>query len=225
MWDWNPVSTTARSAHYHGVNNGAKRPLSRCQRRREAPIITVSWASPSRLGLRPRGALRARGSLYELILYNLYKKCKNCSNLYYTICIKNVRIIWIRVYEFVQKLAKKRFASGLGFQPGIKMACNRRSATPSTTPPLPWVPILFIYRTIRRPSEKRDCTNSFVLHIVIPFMLPSYLAWPNKKKSTGYLTKIQPLQNKMTYYSSRIRGQTVPLHIYCTYLGGCYMAQ
>ncbi len=45
-----------------GVNDGAKHPLSQCQRRREAPIITVSRASPSRLGLRPaaRCALAAR---------------------------------------------------------------------------------------------------------------------------------------------------------------------
>ncbi len=49
------------------------------------------------LGLRPRGsgfALRPRGSFYEFVVYNyLYKKCTNCMNLYYTICIKNVRII------------------------------------------------------------------------------------------------------------------------------------
>jgi len=44
-----------------GVNDGAKRPLSQCQRRREAPIITVSRASPSRLGLR-RGCARASPS-------------------------------------------------------------------------------------------------------------------------------------------------------------------
>jgi hypothetical protein len=54
-------------------------------------------AARSRLGLHPRGLL------YELVQYNLYKKCTNCMNLYhticicmnlyYTICIKNVRII------------------------------------------------------------------------------------------------------------------------------------
>ena len=38
-------------------------------------------------------ALARRGLLYELVQYNLYKKCTNCMNLYYTICIKNVRII------------------------------------------------------------------------------------------------------------------------------------
>jgi len=69
----------------------------------QAPIIiTVSRASPSRarLGLRPRGALRARDSLYEFV----------CTNLYYLICIKNVRIVRIgnticitvyELYEFV----------------------------------------------------------------------------------------------------------------------------
>jgi len=123
MWDWNPVSTTARSAHYHGVNDGAKRPLSLClglrpcgwyQRRREAPIITVSRALPSRqalvagindgakrplsrcLGLRPRGALRARGSLYESVLYNLYKKMYELFELVLYNLYKNVEL-----YEFV----------------------------------------------------------------------------------------------------------------------------
>ena len=48
------------------------------------------------------------------------------------------------------------------------MACNRRSGTPPTTPPPPSVPILFIYRTIRRPSEKADYTISPVWHIVNP---------------------------------------------------------
>ena len=115
MWDWNPVSMTARSAHYHGVNDGAKRPLSRClglrpcgwyQRRREAPIIILipfltqpphertltgrsSRVYPKRRGSRVRPgrgwrcarasplAARARGSLYEFVLYNSYKKCMN----------------------------------------------------------------------------------------------------------------------------------------------------
>ncbi len=90
--------------------------------------------------------------LYELLLYNLYKKCQ---------------IIRIRMYEFVQKKAKKKKRK-LGFQPGTNMACNRRSGTPSTPPPHLSVPILFIYRTIRRPSEKTDYTISPVWHIVNP---------------------------------------------------------
>jgi hypothetical protein len=39
-------------------------------------------------------------------------------NLYYTICIKNVRIIRIRMYEFVQKLAEKKKKPGWDFNPG-----------------------------------------------------------------------------------------------------------
>ena len=89
------------------------------------------------LGLRPCGsgfALAAR-----------------CMNSYYTICIKKC-MNWYKkdtvykfvLYNFVQKLVKKRFASGLGFQPGTKMACNRRSVTPSTTPSPPLVPFIYI---------------------------------------------------------------------------------
>jgi hypothetical protein len=40
---------------------------------------------------------------------------------------------------------------------------------PFTSPPPPLVPILFIYRTMRTPSEKVDCTVSFKWHIVNPF--------------------------------------------------------
>ena len=53
-------------------------------------------------------------TVYDFVLYNLYNNCMNS------------------LYEFVQKLVKKRFASRLGFQPGTKMACNRHSVTPST---------------------------------------------------------------------------------------------
>jgi len=75
-----PGVNDAQSAHYHGVNDGAKRPLSWC------------------LGLRPIGsgfALAARWLAAPCmnLYYNLYKKCTNCMDLYYTICIINVRII------------------------------------------------------------------------------------------------------------------------------------
>ncbi len=39
------------------------------------------------LTVRSRLRLRPCGLLYELVRYNLYKKCTNCMNLYYTICI------------------------------------------------------------------------------------------------------------------------------------------
>ena len=87
MWDWNPVSTTVWSAHYHSVNNGAKRPLSWCLGlhprgsgfalvARALPGVGLgfalaAWASPSRLGLRPRSlryalTVRAHGSGFAL---------------------------------------------------------------------------------------------------------------------------------------------------------------
>ena len=59
-------------------------------------------AARSQLGLRPRGLL------YELVQYNLYKKCMNCMNLYYTICIcinlykkRTNYIIRIGMYVFI----------------------------------------------------------------------------------------------------------------------------
>ena len=89
-------------------------------------------------------------TVYEFVLYNLYNN------------------VWIRLYEFVQKLVKKRFISRLGFQPGTKMACNCRIVKPSTIHhPTASVSAHFIYipHTIRTPSEKgmTIChTNEFV---------------------------------------------------------------
>jgi len=74
----------------------------------EAPIITVSRASPSRRAARSRLVV-VQIQLYEFVLCNLYKKCTectnlqynlynstNCTNLYYTICITRYEL-----YEFV----------------------------------------------------------------------------------------------------------------------------
>jgi len=80
------VSTTARSAHYHGVSGFALA----AGINDGAPIITVSRASPSRLG---RGALHARGSLYELVLTNLYKKMYELYELVLYNLYKKCRII------------------------------------------------------------------------------------------------------------------------------------
>ncbi len=111
-------------------------------------------ASPSRLGHRPRG-LRCALALYEFVLVNLYKKWTNCMNLYYTICII-VIIVWIRTGQFVyKKLVKKRFASGLGFQPGTKIRAWNRRALPPPTPPPPWVANLFIYPRRRKKNTIR----------------------------------------------------------------------
>ena len=66
--------------------------------------------------------------MYEFILYNLYKKRTNYMNPYVWICTR---------------ISEKKKKTRLGFQPGTNMACNRRSVTPSTTPPSPLVPILF----------------------------------------------------------------------------------
>jgi hypothetical protein len=61
------------------------------------------------------------------------------------------------LYEFVQKLVKKDLHPGWDFNPGPKWLAI-------VTPPPPLVPILFIYHTIRTPSEKVDYTISFVWH-------------------------------------------------------------
>ena len=67
MWDWNPVSTMARSAHYHSVNDGAKHPLSRCLWLRPCG----SGFARGVLGLRPRSShyaltVRAHSSGFTL---------------------------------------------------------------------------------------------------------------------------------------------------------------
>ena len=82
---------------------------------------------------------------------------------YVWICMKMSN--YMNSYEWICiKISEKEKKRKLGFQPGTNMACNRRSGTPPTTPPPQSVPILFIYRTIRRPSEKADYTISPVWH-------------------------------------------------------------
>jgi len=86
-----------------GFNDGAKRPLSQCQWRREAPIITVSRASPSRLGL-CRGCARASPSRLRL---------RPCSSHYaltvpaHSSGFALTTIKWIRLFctdEFIEKM-------------------------------------------------------------------------------------------------------------------------
>ena len=93
--------------------------------------------------------------LYELVQYNLYKKCTNCMNLYYTICICTYEFVLYNLYKkrtnhmnpyvwICTKISEKKKKTRFGLQPGTNMACNRRSGTPSNNPPPPLVPILFI---------------------------------------------------------------------------------
>ena len=86
MWDWNLVSTTARSAHYHGVNDGAKCPLSQCLGLRPCGLgfalaahctLAASWYEFVLYNL-----YKKIYELYEFVLYNLYNKCTNYMNSY-----------------------------------------------------------------------------------------------------------------------------------------------
>ena len=100
---------------------------------------------------------------------------------------------------------KKRFASGLGFQPGTNMS---RSA--ATTPPPPLVPILFIYHTIRLPSKKVDYTISLVWHI------QSLCEFTNKHKTNtlNSLTAIGGHDRQLIY---ELRARVVSLRICVRY--------
>ncbi len=70
------------------------------------------------------------------------------------------------MYEFVQKSVKKK-KPVWDFNPGlIWLAIVAVSAAHHPPPPL--VAILFIYRTIRPPSEKVDYTVSFEWDLVKP---------------------------------------------------------
>jgi hypothetical protein len=62
------------------------------------------------------------------------------------------------MYEFVlvnlyTKISEKKDLHPVGISTGDQYGLHRRSAL-TTTPPPPLVPILFIYRKIRTPSEK-----------------------------------------------------------------------
>jgi len=118
-------------------------------------------------------------------------------NSYYTICII---IVWIRLYEFVQKphhvqihsiqfvynlyiiciqfvynLYSMKNCIQVGISTGDQYrACNRRCVC-HPPPHLfhQWPFYLYTGQEsdtyeLRKPSKKRDCTNSFVCHIVNP---------------------------------------------------------
>ncbi len=99
-------------------------------------------------------------------------KTTPCTNLYYTICIT---IVWIRLHEFVQKphcvrihtiqlLAKKNCIQ-VGISTGDQYhSCNRRCVCHPTPHLLRQWPFYLYTGQLRKPSKKRDCTNSFVLH-------------------------------------------------------------
>jgi hypothetical protein len=63
------------------------------------------------------------------------------------------------MYEFVlvnlyTKISEKKDLHPVGISTRDQYGLHRRSALTTTTPPPPLVPILFIYRKIRTPSEK-----------------------------------------------------------------------
>jgi len=129
-------------------------------------------ASPLRLTLRARSAARSRlaqtnkkikkshlvwiRTIIHIKIVWIGTKTTLCTNSNYTICIN---VVWIHLYEFVQKIAKK-FVSRLGFQPGTNIALAIVLCRPSTTPPPLSVAILLYTVQFRKPFEKRDCTIS-----------------------------------------------------------------
>jgi hypothetical protein len=131
--------------------------------------MRCAWASPlaartacSQLGLRPHGLRRLRNkiknhTLYEFVLYNLYKNCmnwyknhtvvefvlynlyNNCMNLF----------VWIHT-----KISEKKLYPGWDFNPGPISRLKSSLSLPSTTPSPPSVAILFIYHTIKKTIRK-----------------------------------------------------------------------
>ena len=116
-------------------------------------------------------------TVYKFVLYNLYNSCMDsfvwirtkttlCTNSYnlYTICI-----------QFVYNLYSMKNCIQVGISTGDQYhACNRRCVC-HPPPHLfhQWPFYLYTGQEsdtyeLRKPSKKRDCTNSFVCHIVNP---------------------------------------------------------
>ncbi len=82
-----------------------------CTKSSEKKIcIRVGNSTQEQNGLQSSCHPHCMNSYYTIRIKNVLIGTKTtlCTNSYYTICIT---IVWIRLYEFVQKLAKKRFAS------------------------------------------------------------------------------------------------------------------
>ena len=110
------------------------------------------------------------------LYYTICIKCMNYMNLYYTICIKYVRIIWIRMYEFVQKLAKKkRNQVGISTQDQYGLQSSQRHAIHH---PAASISGHFIYiPKIRTPSENW-VAYSHPLNFLVKFLVvldPTYI--------------------------------------------------
>jgi hypothetical protein len=98
--------------------------------------------------------------MYELVQKS-HKKCTNWykrHNMY--------EFVIVNLYKKISK--KKSIRVGISTRDQYGLQSSQRhislhiSLQSNFTPPPPLVPILFIYRKIRTPSEKWDCTNSFV---------------------------------------------------------------
>jgi hypothetical protein len=74
-------------------------------------------------------------------------------------------IVWIYT-----KISDKKICIRVGISTRDQNGLQSSPSLPCTSPPPPLVPILFIYRPIRTPSEKVDCTVSLVWHIVNPLL-------------------------------------------------------
>ena len=126
-------------------------------------------------------------------------KTTPCTNSYYTICIT---IVWIRLYEFVQKLAKK-IVSRLWFQPGTNIALAIVAVSTIHHPASPVSGHLVIYRKIKKTIRKtRLCKfirvaytfTSLVSHLsptkrLVPVStwIPDSISWPTADKQAFML--------------------------------------
>ncbi len=123
--------------------------------------------------------------------------------------------VWIRIkmsnymnsYKWIGIKISEKEKKKVGISTRDQYGLQSSSGTPSTSSPPPSVPILFIYRTIRRPSEKADYTIWPLWHIVNPFknhragitagftIFPSFVALGPKKtyvECTKYVRRNTP---------------------------------
>jgi len=138
---------------------------------------SVLGLHPSLLAL-PCGLRRLKNkikkhTLYEFVLCNLYKNCMNWykNHTVYEFVLYNLYNNCMNLFVQIRTQISGKNCIQVGILTRDQYrACNRRCACYPPPHLLRQWPFYLYTVQLRKSSEKRDCTNSFVLHIINPFV-------------------------------------------------------
>jgi len=138
---------------------------------------SVLGLRPSWLVLCARRLRRLRNkikkhTLYEFVLYNLYKNCMNWykNHTVYEFILYNLYNNCMNLFVWIHRKINEKNCIQVGISTQDQYcACNRRCVCQLLPLLLRQWPFYLYTVQLRKPSAKWDCTNSFVLHTVNPY--------------------------------------------------------